>query len=180
LDRTGCSGPPRTSLPTKPQTPRERKSATADILQRIGIDAPPAEIHRSLSTIEGLASWWTDEVTGDPSVGGTLTFTFGSPDRGASMQVVSSTPGEEVTWRCVAGPDEWLGTTFTFALEPLADETVLLFTNAGWRETVPFMGHCTTKWAYYLLGLKAGLEGGKATPFPGSLEISGWDRPAAA
>ena len=36
------------------------------------------------------------------------------------------------------------------------------------------MFHCSTKWAYFLLGLKASLEGGKATPFPGDLQISSW------
>ena len=36
------------------------------------------------------------------------------------------------------------------------------------------MGHCSTKWAYFLLGLKAGLEGGKATPWPDDMPISSW------
>jgi len=147
----------------------------ADILQRIGIAAPPERVYESLATIEGLTGWWTDDVVGDPAVGGNLTFTFGHPDRAATMQVTASSPDSGVSWRCVAGPDEWLDTTFTFALEPTADETVVLFTNAGWREPVPFMGHCTTKWGYYLLGLKAGLEGGQATPYPISIPISGWD-----
>jgi hypothetical protein len=34
------------------------------------------------------------------------------------------------------------------------------------------MHHCSTKWGYHLLGLKAGLEGGKATPFPDDLHLS--------
>ena len=36
------------------------------------------------------------------------------------------------------------------------------------------MGHCSTKWGYFLLGLKASLEGGEGTPFPGELQISSW------
>ncbi len=59
----------------------------------------------------------------------------------------------------------------------------MLFTQAGWREPVPFMPHCSTKWAVFLLGLlglglkaglKAGLEGGKPTPFPDDLAVSSW------
>jgi hypothetical protein len=51
---------------------------------------------------------------------------------------------------------------------------VVLFTHAGWREPVEFMHHCSTKWAYFLLGLKAGLEGGPATPYPEDMAISSW------
>ena len=43
---------------------------------------------------------------------------------------------------------------------------MLLFTHAGWREPVEFMDHCSTKWASFLLGLKARLEAGDGTPFP--------------
>jgi hypothetical protein len=35
----------------------------------------------------------------------------------------------------------------------------LLFTHAEWREPDEFIHHCSTKWAYFLLGLKAWLEG---------------------
>ena len=35
-------------------------------------------------------------------------------------------------------------------------------------------GTGSTKWAYFLLGLKAGLEGGSATPYPGDMAISTW------
>jgi hypothetical protein len=76
-------------------------------------------------------------------------------------------------WRCVSGPDEWVGGMLTFDLEHDGDETVLKFTQT-WREPVDFMFHCSTKWGYFLLGLKASLEGGKGTPFPGELQISSW------
>ena len=49
---------------------------------------------------------------------------------------------------------------------------MLLFTNADWREPVEFMHHCSTKWGYLLVGLKAGLEGGEATPFPDDIALS--------
>ena len=38
------------------------------------------------------------------------------------------------------------------------------------------MAHCSTKWGYFLLEMKAGLEGGKAHAFPDDLKISSWDR----
>jgi Activator of Hsp90 ATPase homolog 1-like protein len=146
----------------------------ADIRHRVGIAAPPEEVYEKLATTQGLASWWTQDVSGDATVGGRLGFGFG-PDRNLEMEVVEPNATDHVGWRCVKGPDEWLGTTFSFDLEPGADETVLLFTHAGWREPVEFMHHCSTKWAYFILGLKASLEGGKATPYPGDMHISSWD-----
>ena len=77
-------------------------------------------------------------------------------------------------WRCVQGPDEWVGTTLTFDLSSAGDETAVLFRHGDWREPIVFMYHCSTKWAYHLLGLKAGLEGGTATPYPDDEKISSW------
>ena len=89
------------------------------------------------------------------------------------MEVTSLDPDRHVGWRCVRGPKDWVGTNFSFRLEPTPEDTVLLFTNADWREPVEFMHHCSTKWGYHLLGLKAGLEGGKATPFPDDMICTG-------
>ena len=143
-----------------------------EIRHRVGILAPRAEVLTKLTSIDGLATWWTRDVSGDPAVGGELLFSFGGPDRSVAMEVVEVTD-RRVTWRCVAGPDEWVGEMFTFDLEQTGDETVLKFTQS-WREPVDFMFHCSTKWAFFLLGLKASLEGGKGTPFPGELQISSW------
>ncbi len=144
-----------------------------DIMHRVGISAPQTEVYESLATIDGLAGWWTTTVTGDADPGGTIEFFFGRPEASAVMQVTEAVPGRRVAWRCVGGAaDEWIDTTVTFDLEREGDETVLRFAHAGWREPVEFMGHCTTKWGLFLLGLKAGLEGDKATPFPDEVKIS--------
>lgn len=143
------------------------------IRHRVGIAAPPAQVVAKLTTLDGLASWWTRDVTGDPGVGGMVEFAFGGPDRTIVMEVVEATD-RRVVWRGEASTaEEWVGGIFTFDLEETGDETVLKFTQS-WREPVEFMFHCSTKWAYYLLGLKASLEGGKGTPYPGDLHISSW------
>jgi uncharacterized protein YndB with AHSA1/START domain len=142
------------------------------IRHRVGIQAPQAKVLAKLTTTEGLATWWTRDVTGDPGVGGELQFFFGTPEPSAVMEVVEATD-RRVAWRCVRGPDEWVGGMLTFDLEQTGDETVLKFTQS-WREPVDFMFHCSTKWAFFLLSLKASLEAGEGTPFPGELQISSW------
>jgi len=144
------------------------------IRHRIGIAATPETVYESFATAGGLADWWTRDVEGDDARGGTLRFFFGGRDASAVMEVVEQAPARRVEWRCVGGPEEWVGTQVTFDLEAAGDETVVLFAQADWRESSEFMAHCSTKWALFLLGLKAGLEGGKATPFPDDPKSSNW------
>jgi uncharacterized protein YndB with AHSA1/START domain len=145
-----------------------------DIRHRVGINAPIGEVYSALATREGLARWWTCDVDGECRPGGTLAFSFGYPEPWVAMQVTELVPAARVRWRCVKGPDEWVNTTITFELKEEGDGTVLLFTHADWREPVEFMSHCSTKWAYFLLGLKAGFEGGKASPWPDDAPVSSW------
>ena len=147
-----------------------------DIRHRIGVTAPIEQVYERVATIDGLAAWWTSDTTGESKVGGVITFRFGDePGRSMDMEVVELTPPGQVVWRCTQGPDEWLDTTFTFDLRPDGDETVVLFTQAGWREPVEFMHHCTTKWGSYLLSLKHGVEDGKGAPWPNDERVSSWD-----
>src|SRR6266851_2172459 len=146
----------------------------ADIRHRAGIAAPKEQVYEALSTVEGLSGWWTRGTAGDPAIGGKLEFFFGQPEPAGVMEVAGLLPGQQVAWRCVQGPDEWVDTTVTFDLRETDGETVVLFTHADWREPAEFMHHCSTKWAYFLLGLKAGLEDGSATPYPEDMAISRW------
>ena len=44
-----------------------------DILHRVGVKTPtPEKVYEALTTVEGLAGWWTDDTTGDADVGGVL------------------------------------------------------------------------------------------------------------
>jgi len=144
-----------------------------DIHHRIGIETPQERVHQALATTEGVASWWSRDAEGDAAQGGKLVFCFGRPDRRLELEVVDVTP-DRVEWRVLYGPDEWLDTTIPFELHEQDGETAVLFTHAGWREAVPFEAHCSTKWAYFLIGLKLLLEGGDASPAPDDLHISRW------
>ena len=146
----------------------------AEIMHRVGIGAPPQQVYDALATVDGLTGWWTREVDGDPAVGGRLRFFFGEPEPSAVMEVADAAPGRHVGWHCIQGPDEWVGTKLDFDLTPSDEETVVLFSHADWRRPTEFLAHCSTKWGYFLLGLKASLEGGEATPFPGEVKVSSW------
>jgi uncharacterized protein YndB with AHSA1/START domain len=144
-----------------------------DILHRIGVVAPLAEVHRALTTLEGLAGWWTTDTSGDPAVGGELDFRFGDLG-GFDMEVLEIDPAGRVRWRVVDGPAEWIGTEVDFRLAQSEDFTIVLFEHRGWREQVDFMSHCSTKWATFLLSLKEQVETGSGRPAPHDLQVSDW------
>lgn len=142
-----------------------------DILHRIGVQTPsPEKVYDALTTVEGLAGWWTDDTTGDPDVGGVLQFRF--PPGGFDMEVVEQRPGEHVRWKVVDGPEEWIGTTVDWELRQDDDMTVVLFEHQGWKEPVEFMHHCSTKWATYLMSLKSLVETGTGAPSPHDVRIA--------
>jgi uncharacterized protein YndB with AHSA1/START domain len=146
-----------------------------DIRHRVGISAPLGSVYEAVATTEGLSEWWTrDGVRGESSEGSKLQFFFGQPEPAAVMEVARLSPDGHVSWTCVEGHDEWVGTKITFDFTHKDDETVetvVLFTHADWREPVEFMAHCSARWAYFLLSLKSYLETGRGTPFPEDLRF---------
>jgi uncharacterized protein YndB with AHSA1/START domain len=137
-----------------------------DILHRVGIDAPVAKVYEILSTLEGNRGWWDATATGDAGKGGVTTFF-----KGVDMQVTEARPNELVKWRCVKGPEEWVNTEIVFQLVRKQEQTFVLFSHTGWARPVEFMHHCSTKWATFLLSLKALAETGKGRPSPNDVQI---------
>ena len=79
-----------------------------DIIHRIGIKASPAKVYTALSTVDGVAGWWTKETTGESKVGGVITVRFrdhGSDHEKGRMdlEVIELSPGQSVRWRVKAG-----------------------------------------------------------------------------
>ncbi len=145
-----------------------------DILHRIGVKTPtPEKVYDALTTIDGLAGWWTDDTKGSSDVGDVIQFRF-PPVGGFDMQVLDARPCERVSWRVVEGPEEWLGTTIDWDLRQDGDWTIVLFKHQGWREPVEFMHHCSTKWATFLMSLKSLVETGEGAPAPHDVQISNW------
>lgn len=150
-----------------------------DIIHRIGIKSPAADVYNALTTLEGLAHWWTEEVSGDAGLGGKIEFRFtaetGQLLGSMVMEVQGLNEREEVRWRCVEGPDEWVGTDITFRLSEQDDQTIVLFGHRNWREATESMSHCSMKWATFLLSLREYVETGKGKPSPHDLKIDNWN-----
>jgi uncharacterized protein YndB with AHSA1/START domain len=145
-----------------------------DILHRVGVETDsPKKVYDALTTIDGLAGWWTNDTTGSTDVGGVIKFRF--PPGGFDMEVIEQRPAESVTWKVVDGPPEWIGTTIDWQLRQDGKYTMVLFKHQGWKEPVEFMHHCSTKWASYLLSLKSLVETGEGAPSPHDVRIADFD-----
>jgi len=139
-----------------------------DIIHRVGMkSASLDEVYAALTTIEGLAGWWTTDTKGDTEVGGVIAFRFASG--GFDMEVVETNPGEGLLWKVVDGPAEWIGTTVRWTLKQEDNYVIVLFAHAGWRGPVGFMYHCSTRWARFLVSLKQLVETGTGAPHPRDL-----------
>ena len=144
-----------------------------DILHRVGVKtSTPEKVYDALTTVDGLAGWWTADTRGSGGVGGVLEFRF--LPGGFDMEVLETRPSERVVWRVVDGPEEWVGTTVDWQLRQDGDYTIVLFRHEGWKEPVEFMHHCSTKWGSYLMSLKSLVETGEGAPSPRDVQISDW------
>ena len=151
----------------------------ADIIHRVGIKASPEKVYQALSTIEGLAGWWTADTSGVAEIQNTITFQFRGPQGtiigGFDMQVVTQEPAKKVQWACMKGPEEWIGTTITFELTQENEFTIVLFGHRNWGKSSEYTAHCSTKWAVFLMSLKQLIEIGSGKPAPRDIKIDNWN-----
>jgi uncharacterized protein YndB with AHSA1/START domain len=150
-----------------------------DITHRIGIKTSAPKVYAALSTLDGLAGWWTRHTSGHPVIGGVIGFAFhngaGAEMGRFEMQVLEQAASDKVRWRVKSGPPEWVDTEISFSLAEQDGQTVVLFAHRGWREEVEFMAHCSMKWATFLLSLRDLVERGQGRPAPDDLKIDNWN-----
>ncbi len=130
--------------------------------------ADAAAMVRICSSTDGIRSFWTDAVEGDAAQGGRFELRFPGPAPVYVLETVTVGDGE-VVWRCVEGPESWIGTTMRFAHagpHPMGiDGALIAFQHDGWgpeAEGLPWIAYI---WAQILARLKATMETGANAPF---------------
>lgn len=130
------------------------------------ISAPVERVFAALTTLDGLAGWWTPEVSGSPESGGELTFGFG-PDK-ADLSVDEVGPPTSVVWTCLRHSKfpEWQKTTLIFAVRAQdAGSAVVAFRHVGLIPTLDCYALCVRGWDHYLDSLGASVEGKGGSPW---------------
>jgi uncharacterized protein YndB with AHSA1/START domain len=135
-----------------------------DIKHLFHISSPRNKVYEAISTIEGLANWWTTQTSGKSEAGDVLEFRFG-PQFLNKMKVVELVPDRSVTWECIEANPDWVGTKLSFQLDDNEGKTRVKFLHAGWKEASDFMAHCNFSWGRYMESLRNLCEKGKGSPF---------------
>jgi uncharacterized protein YndB with AHSA1/START domain len=139
-----------------------------DFAREIFHDAPTERVFDALTTLDGLAGWWTPIVRGTPTTGGAIEFGFSGLDEKVVMRVAEATRPSSVVWSCLThtGHPEWEGTTIVFQLTPTENQPgVLKFRHVGLSPTLTCYQTCETGWDHFLTSLLNYAEHGAGNPF---------------
>lgn len=120
-------------------------------------------VFKAISTRKGIKGWWTVENQIDPRIGGIAEFIFGDRYHN-KMEITEFSKDKKMTWHCLEGDPEWVGTDIRFDLEEKDGDTILRFTHE-WGEITDFFAHCNFQWGKYMLSLKKYCETGTGSPF---------------
>ena len=137
----------------------------ADYQKTVRVKASPDTLFDALTTVTGLAAWWT-RVTGSGETGGELRFFFSHPEP-CVMHVDQAMRPTLVQWtvtECGFLPD-WVGTRPTFTITPVDGDTVeLQFRHHGLTAELDCIDQCTSGWNHFIDSLRCYAEVGRGNP----------------
>jgi len=157
-----------------------------NIRHTVWICAAKEVVYRAISTQEGLSSWWTPFTISKAENGTVSRFTFGDGYFKA-MEIKKLEPFRTVKWFCIAGADEWIGTSISFELlfgdqETLLSlypemqgqfeqgssscGTLLFFQHDDWKAYSAMFAECSYTWGAFLRSLKLLCETDEGKPWP--------------
>ena len=131
---------------------------------RIRIHAKPQVIFQAISTKEGTKGWYTSNVEGAFTEGGTSLFHFpnGETFEWKTMKLV---PEKEVERECSAGPGAAKGTKVVWKVEAIGEaEAVVHLEHTGWPDGHDALATCNTLWGILLGNLRKYAETGQLVP----------------
>lgn len=143
---------------------------------------PISGVYEMVTSLGGLRSWLSRDVTGDARKNGELRFGFG-PEQATEVQVTDCKLNRTLVWTVTrstfATDGSGIGTKvkFTFAESP-SRGTLLTLEHNGWSEITPFYRICGYQWEQALESLKKVCETGRGEPITPSMltnrKATGW------
>ena len=128
------------------------------------VHAPASKMYETLTTAEGLAEIWTNELIVNNQVGFVNEFRFGSDDV-TKMKIEELIPNKKVVWHCIDSDAEWIGTMISFDIEEKNGKSFITLRHMNWKEVTPFYRSCNYNWAFFLYSLKCYCEDGEGIPY---------------
>lgn len=136
----------------------------ARIVFELEIAASPTALVEALTTADGIAGWWTDDVKFDGGVGATMLLGFPIAPEPFKVRL-ESTGADKVEWRSVGTfPPHWVDTTITWTFTPRGDANTLHFNHDGWASDEGPLPMSAYTWGQLLTTLKNHVEHGTVAP----------------
>jgi uncharacterized protein YndB with AHSA1/START domain len=135
-----------------------------DIVHELTIASPPEQVYDAVTTPEGIARWWSTDVTGSRAEGDELQVGFEQHAVVMRLRFDTLDPPVLAHLTCVDGPEEWTGTEIAFRVEANGEGTVVRFWHGGWEYEDGALPRCSFRWAMYLDSLRRALETGAGSP----------------
>lgn len=134
------------------------------IEHEIKIHSDVPTVYQALTTLQGLQSWHSAQAQGEMKLNGQ--FTMKGLDKPTfSWKITELKPNQSVTWECIQGPGDAVGTTVWFNLMKANDGQVMVeCSHEGWPGSEGNFRKCNTLWGMLLFHLKQFAETGKAKP----------------
>ena len=114
-------------------------------------------------------------------------FPFG-PTYHKEMKIEKLSPSKQVKWNCIAGAEEWVGTSLSFTIHQEDNKSMLnshpeilgqlqqqkdfekgallVFHHDDWKEYTHMFAECSYTWGQFLRSLKLYCETSKGRPWP--------------
>jgi len=138
-------------------------------MHQVTIAAPADRIFDSITTGEGLSSFWVPGSEAEPVQGSVAKFDFG-PGAHLDMRVDELDRATRVRWTCLGDFPGWTGTIVTWEIGPEeGGSTVVIFKHQGWASDIPDedLASVNFTWGGIVGRLKAHAETGEVVPFLG-------------
>ncbi|HEY7889625.1 MAG TPA: SRPBCC domain-containing protein [Steroidobacteraceae bacterium] len=141
----------------------------ATIWHEVWIEASAQMVYQTLSTAEGVSSWWDKQTAVQNGTGWVLESNPG-PDHGVlKLKVLDLSKDKRIEWECISNHPKnspasaWTGTHVIFeiarrSVPPWASNksemTILTFRHSHRDENSEYFGFCNFKWGEALQKLK--------------------------
>lgn len=148
----------------------------------IEIAMPMSSVYEIMTTLGGLRSWYSRDITGDPKKGGELKLGFGE-DQATHVAVADYRLNKMLKWTVLRSTFSKNEADFPTAIHITLSEstsrgTLLSFSQTGWNEITEFYRISGYQWEKALASLKLVCETGRGEPLTHSVATSrkatGW------
>lgn len=148
----------------------------------IEIAMPMSSVYEIMTTLGGLRSWYSRDITGDPKKGGELKLGFGE-DQATHVEVTDYRTNKMLKWTVLRSTFSKNKADFSTLIHITLGEspsrgTLLSFSQSGWNEITEFYRINGYQWEKALQSLKLVCETGRGEPLTHSVATSrkatGW------